>query len=68
MHVSHGWEIRSSTYRNGEGRAFGSGANASDIAKFDLHIVSCEIIRIGSKNRLADAMAIEEHTRMVIAG
>lgn len=68
MNVRHGREIRGSTHRNSKGRAFGSGANASDIAKFDLHIVSCEIIRIGSKNRFADAMAIEEHTKMVIAG
>ena len=43
------------TYGNGERCAFGSGANASDIAKFDLHIVSCQIVRAGSKNRLADA-------------
>ena len=67
-HQKMNGRIRGSTYGNGEGRAFGSGANASDIAKFDLHIVSCEIIKMGVRNRTADAMAIEKHTRMVIAG
>lgn len=45
-------EIGGGTYGNGEGRAFGSGANASDIAKFYLHIVSCEIIKIGFRTGL----------------
>ena len=59
---------RRGTYRNGKGRAFGSGANASDIAKFDLRIVSCRFTCFRSQNGLADAMISEGHTRMVIAG